>query len=54
MTKIGTMGKAINCILDNTLHKKVLDHKNKMQSKSSKNVTLTNAVSDLLTRGLKK
>jgi len=48
------MGKAINCILDDKIYKKVIEHKTKLQHKTIKNITLTDAVEDLLERALKK
>ena len=48
------MGKAINCILDDKIYNKVLDHKAVMQKRTLNNITLTDAVEDLLELGLKK
>ena len=49
------MGKAINCILDDKIYNQVLVHKAKLQREDTeKNISLTNAVEDLLELGLKK
>jgi len=48
------MGKAINCILQDKIHKGVMDHKAKMQHRTTKNITVTDAVDDLLRKALKK
>lgn len=49
------MGKAINCILADKIYNQVLVHKAKLQREDTeKNISLTDAVEDLLELGLKK
>ena len=55
MLFLGCMGKAINCILADKIYNQVLEHKAKLQKQDTeKNISLTEAVEDLLELGLKK
>lgn len=47
------MGNPINCLIPDDLFKKLLDRKSKMQKKTTKNISLTDAVIDVLEDGFR-